>query len=247
MQITPPFGYAAITPLTRDHRVRHPAPGWVPPGLRASTVLPVSVGEFAAAGRDYPIAFVPEGASFTPVLVLGLAPGENLFVRDEHWAADVYPPAYLRRYPYCTASLRLEGEVHPEHLICIEKDCLAADGEIIFAAEGADAASVKRWEGIQRMLGEFDADRSRTAHLCALLAQHDLLEPFTVRFAPPQGEPVAMGGLLRVAEPRLETLAEAALRELLKTGSMAAIYAHLNSLHQFGRLLDRRQAKTAPA
>lgn len=247
MQITPPFGYAAITPLTREHRVRAPAPGWVPPALRSSAVLPVSVGEFAAAGRDLPIAFVPEGGGFAPVLALGLAADENLCARDEHWRTDTYLPAYLRRYPYCTATLRLDAEVRPEHLICVATDCLAADGEAIFAAEGADAASVRRWQDLQRLLAEFDADRARTAHLCELLARFELLEPFTVRFAPPGAAPIAMSGLLRVAEQRLENLAEAGLRELIKTGAMAAIYAHLLSLQQFGRLLDWRMAQTAPA
>lgn len=247
MQITPPFGYAAITPLTREHRVRLPAPGWVPPLLRTNAILPVSVGEFAAAGRDFPLAFMPEGGGYSPVLVLGLATGENLFAQDARWLAGTYLPAYLRRYPFCTATLRLDAEIRPEHLICVATDCLAADGEAIFAAEDADAASQQRWQNLQHLLAEFDADQVRTMQLCELLARFDLLEPFTVSFAPPQGERVSMSGLLRVAEQRLESLPEPALRELIKTGAMAAIYAHLLSLHQFGRLLDRRMAQTAPA
>jgi hypothetical protein len=93
------------------------------------------------------------------------------------------------------------------------------------------------------MLAEFDADQERSARFCALLAAHDLLEPFSVRAAPAEGEALSAGGLLRVAEKRLATLPEAALRELLRSGGMAAIYAHLNSLQQFGRLLDRHVAR----
>lgn len=248
MQITPPFGYAAIVPLDRDQRVRLPAPGWVPPGLRATALLPTSVGEFAAAGRDYPIAFVAEARSFAPVLVLGLAPDENLFVTGERWAADAYPPAYLRRYPFCTAGVSVDGKARQERLICVETGSLAADGERLFAAGAAADPAVQRWQRIQQMLAEFDADRERSARLCALLAAHDLLEPFSVHAEPAGGgAPLTAGGLLRVAEKRLETLPEAVLRELLKSGGMAAIHAHLNSLLQFGRLLDRHQAKTAPA
>lgn len=243
MQIMPPFGYAAIVPLDRDHRVRLPASGWVPPGLRSTALLPVSVGEFAAAGRDYPIAFIAVAQGFAPVLVLGLEPGENLFATGERWAADVYPPAYLRRYPFCTASVSLGGETQQDRLICVDKTCLAADGEPMFAAGAAADPAVQRWQRIQQMLAEFDADNERTARLCALLAAHDLLEPFSVRAAPAAGAAQTIGGLLRVAEKRLETLPETALRELLRSGGMAAIHAHLNSLLQFGRLLDRHVAR----
>lgn len=247
MQITPPFGYAAIVPLNRDQRVRLPAPGWVPPAWRASALLPAGVGEFAAAARDYPIAFVADARGYAPVLVLGLAPGENLFVAGERWAADVYPPAYLRRYPFCTAVVSFDGQAQQDRLICVDQDCLAADGEPAFADGDPADPAVRRWQGIQRMLAEFDADRERTARLCALLAAHDLLEPFSVHAEPAGGAPLTAGGLLRVAEKRLETLPEAVLRELLKSGAMAAIYAHLNSLLQFGRLLDRRTAGSTGA
>jgi hypothetical protein len=247
MQITPPFGYAAIVPLNRDQRVRLPAPGWVPPALRTSAILPVSVGEFAAAGRDYPIAFIAEAQGFAPVLVVGLAAGDNLFVAGEHWATDVYAPAYLRRFPFCTAVVDFDGETQPDRLICVDKGCLAADGEPLFASGDAADPAVQRWQSIRQMLTEFDADRERTLRLCALLAAHDLLEPFSVHAEPTGGAPLTAGGLLRVAERRLETLPEAVLRELLRSGGMAAIHAHLNSPLQFGRLLDRLAARNPAA
>jgi hypothetical protein len=244
MQITPPFGYTAIIPLTREHRVRPTAPGWVPPLLRTVATLPTSVGEFAAAGRDYPIVFTPEGATFAPMLVLGLALGENLFAHGEQWAAGVYLPAYLRRFPFCTATVRVGGTMQDERVICVDAGSLASDGEPVFATGEADSPTVQHWQGVQQQLREFDADWQRSAHLGTLLARYDLLEPFTVRVTPEGGEPLTVSGMLRVAETRLETLPEAALRELIKSGGLAAIYAHLNSLQQFGRLLDLHQARS---
>jgi hypothetical protein len=54
-----------------------------------------------------------------------------------------------------------------------------------------------------------------------------------------------MTGLYRVSEQKLADRAPEELKSLLQMGILARIYAHLVSLANFGRLLDRRatQAK----
>ena len=62
------------------------------------------------------------------------------------------------------------------------------------------------------------------------------------RTTPNQGEPLQLTGMYRVAEEKLAQLDGAALKELAQKGVLGRIYAHLISLDNFRRLLDRRAA-----
>jgi hypothetical protein len=67
---------------------------------------------------------------------------------------------------------------------------------------------------------------------------------------PKQGTPLALTGLHRVSEQKLHDLPAEKLKELAVSGRLARVYAHLISLHNFARLLERRAAwalATAPA
>jgi hypothetical protein len=80
VNITAPFGYGEIVPLLKEHRVLLPD-GNTPAFCRKLNALAVSVGEFVAAGRDYPVVFVRAGdEGYAPVVILGLAEGSNLYV-----------------------------------------------------------------------------------------------------------------------------------------------------------------------
>ena len=70
-------------------------------GFAAGAVaIPVVAGEFAAAGRHYPIVFA-SGEAAMPLVVTGVAAGRNLFVDTAgHWRAGTYVPGYVRRYPF---------------------------------------------------------------------------------------------------------------------------------------------------
>jgi hypothetical protein len=57
------------------------------------------------------------------------------------------------------------------------------------------------------------------------------------------GAPMNLTGMHRVNEARLEFLTADQLRTLVRKGLFARIYAHLLSLDNFGRLLDRKAAR----
>jgi hypothetical protein len=52
-----------------------------------------------------------------------------------------------------------------------------------------------------------------------------------------------MTGLYRVSESKLHDLPAATLKELAQAGILARVYAHLMSLANFGRLLERHAAR----
>ena len=244
MHINPPFGYSEVVPLYKDRKVRLPAPGTLPEFCRKANAVPISYSEFASASRDYPLAFIStdQGRTFSPVAVLGVSDGENLFVREGRWDSSVYVPAYLRRYPFCMARVTLNSVEQADRLICVEKAFLSDDGERMFDDSGTP---LPRWRPIETLLKEYEADMERGREMCAILADYALLEAFTLQASLDQGGTLRFGGMYRVDEKKLEFLNSAQHRTLIRKGVMGRIYAHLISLDNFARLLARKSALSA--
>jgi hypothetical protein len=238
LDIKPPYGYQEIVPLTRQHRVVLPEGRKLPPAFRSLNALPLSFTEFTVACRDYPIAFVGADVSNAIAMaVLGLANHQNLFVTaDKSWDATVYLPAYVRRYPF-------DGKEQAERVACVEKRALSDKGEALHDGKGEPLPA---WEERRKLLFEYEADLVRCEEMCRELTRLQLLEAFTVQAVPNQGTAVSMTGMFRIAEQRLAELAPEQLKELTQKGILARVYAHLISLANFGRLLDRRAAAATP-
>jgi len=239
-QITPPYGFQEVVALTKTHRVLLPKGPTLPVVFRNMNPLPVSYTEFPIASRDYPLVFISadQGKTFVPMLVLGLAAQQNLYVMpDNAWDPNVYLPAYVRRYPFCMTRVTVDGKEAPERVACVEKRAINDKGEKLFDDKGNPQPE---WEQRQKLLFEYEADLARTDEMCKLIAQHQLLESFTMQAVPNQGEPLQLTGMYRVAEPKLSALDGAALKDLLQKGVLGRIYAHLLSLENFQRLLGRR-------
>jgi hypothetical protein len=238
-QITPPYGFQEVIALTKGHRVLLPKGGTLPMTFRNMNPIPVSFTEFPVASRDYPLVFISgdQGKSFSPMLVTALASQQNLFVMsDNTWDRRAYLPAYVRRYPFCMTRVMVDGREAPERVTCVEKRAVNDRGENLFDESGKPTAD---WEARQKLLFEYEADLSRTEEMCRLLAQHQLLEPFTMQAVPNQGEPIQLVGMYRVAEEKLARLDGEALKELTQKGVLGRVYAHLISLDNFQRLLAR--------
>lgn len=249
MDIRPPYGYQEIVPLTKTHKVLMPEEKKLPIVFRSMNAMPLSFAEFALSARDYPIVFISgdEGKSFIAMSILGLENQQNLFVTDDQtWEAGIYIPAYIRRYPFCMTRVSVDGKEQAERIACVEKRAVSDKGESLFDDKGEPLPG---WAERQRLLFEFESDLARTEEMCKLLKDLDLLEPFAVQAVPTGGQPLAMTGMYRVAEPKLLELPADKLKELVQNGVLPRVYLHLASLANFQRLLDRRanaQAK-APA
>jgi len=247
MQINPPFGYREIVPLHKMNGVMLPAPGFLPEFVATTNAMPVSYTEFGIACRDYPIVFTStdDGKSYAAVAVLGLAQNENVFVRNGAWEQGAYVPAYVRRYPFCMARVTVANGEQQNRLICIEKAFIADDGEKLF---DKDQKPVERWAPIERLLREYEGDLERTREMCAILADYQLLEPFTMQATQGAGgQPLNLAGMFRVKEEKLEHLNAAQHKNLFKKGIVGRVYAHLLSLENFGKILARRPAAPAAA
>lgn len=247
MDIKPPYGYQEIVPLTKTHRVILPRERILPAVFRNLTALPLSFTEFAAAGRDYPIAFLSgdNGKTYVAMAAFGLENQQNLFVMtDNTWDARTYLPAYVRRYPFCMTRVTVDGKEQPERIACVEKRAITEKGVVLYDAKGEP---LPEWESRRKLLFEFEADLARTEEMCRILAGLGLFEAFTMQAVPNQGTPLAMTGMHRIAEQKLNDLPADKLKEFAQNGILARIYCHLISLANFSRLLDRRAAVTKSA
>jgi hypothetical protein len=245
MDIKPPYGYQEIIPLAKNHRVLLPGERRLPVLFRRLTALPLSFTEFAAALRDYPIAFVSGdgGTSFVAMAILGVEPQQNLFVTAEDtWDGRVYLPAYVRRYPFCMSRVLVDGAEQSERIACVEKRALNAKGEPLYDEKGE---VLPLWQRLSKLLFEFEADLARTEDMCRMLKDLQLLEPFSAQAVPAGESPITLTGMHRVSEARLQALPGERLQQLAQNGMLPRIYAHLLSLDNFQRLLDRRAARRA--
>jgi hypothetical protein len=137
----------------------------------------------------------------------------------------------------------MDANEQQNRLICVEKAYLSDAGEKLFDAQGKPT---ERWVNIERLLREYEADLERTRELCAILADYQLFEPFTMQATPAGGAaPINLAGMYRVKEDKLEHLNAAQHKNLFKKGIVGRIYAHLLSLENFGRLLARRPKQAA--
>jgi len=246
MQINPPYGYAQVIPLLKTHRVRLLQRGEVPGFAQKLNAIPISYTEFALVARDYPIVFTSGdgGKSYAPVAVLGMSAGENLFVNAQGWAPSVYVPAYARRYPFCMAKVTLNNVEQQNRMVCVEKEhVVESGGEAMFDDQGQPSA---KWQDMQRLLAEFEADLERGRELCSILGDYALLEPFSMQAKLNQGGGLQLTGMHRVDEKKIEHLNVSQFKNLAKKGILGRIYAHLLSLENFARLLERRASLSGP-
>lgn len=247
LQFLAPPGYGKLVPLDRQ---RHGALGlpssdqfhW----CAQLNAMHLNAAEFAKAAADYPIAFVrdEDSGEYAPIAVLGLRSRENLFVDAQgHWRPHCYVPATARRYPFCIAEIA-QKDGPPQRLVCVEEDKLARGGTPLFAADGSPSEA---WLQTQRLLEAIEGARLQTRVLCRRIEALGLLTPFDALALPRQGQRMRLQGLFRIDEERLQAVPGRDLRTLMRKNELRAIYAHLLSLENFGRLMDYALEQDAAA
>jgi hypothetical protein len=201
-------------------------------------VVPLTVQEFGIAATAMPIIIAPDRK--TPLAVMAARSGENLFVSaDGHWEQDAYIPAFVRRYPFVFAADK-EGD---SYVVCIdvEADMIGENSDVPMFENGQPTAYTNN---AMEFLQDFERQRRATEEFMAVLTEFDLLEEKTVTFTPNNpdgtpGEPVRVADYLGVSEEKLNALPAAKLLDLKQRGALAAIYAHLVSLLQWQKLVQR--------
>ena len=231
--------------MPKDYRVLV-RPGTTPGFCRGINALAVSYAEFVAASRDYPIVFASGdgGSTFAPVVVLGLAQRQNLFLDSQgDWDRAAYVPAFVRRYPFCVSKIYVDGVPRGERMVCVAKAHIKPNGTALFDGSGAPTA---QWAPIEQLLAEYEADLDLTAQMCATFAKLALFSPFQFQVIEATAPALTLEGMYRIDEARLLGLKPLSLKALVTRGLMGRIYAHFHSLENFARLYQRALARQGP-
>lgn len=210
-------------------------------------LVPLTVTEFAPAALSYPVIFV--GDSKQPVAVMGLRPGENLFVSDAgDFRPEAYIPAYVRRYPFVFAN----DDAQKRLILCIDRAApfLKDGGETPLFTDGQPSAYTQQ---AMEFCNNFEQERLRSESFVKLLADLDLFDTREAVFTPrnPDGSAAPAQKLAEyfaVSEDKLKALSAEKLAELRDNGALGQIYAHLVSLLGWDRLIAMafQKASTQP-
>jgi hypothetical protein len=237
LSITPPFGYTQLHPLQKTDRVLIPH-GATPDFCRSVNAIALSWSEFVPAAREYPIVFAGgAGDAYAPVVVLGLADAQNLYVGEQgEWDRSSYVPAFVRRYPFCIARITVEGKERADRMVCVEKSYVDKQGIALYDDQGKPTP---QWQGYETLLQEYETDLDLTTQMCSILAKLEIFSPFQFQVLQGKDPAFTMQGMFRIDEKKLADLKPLDHKALVTRGLMAKIYAHIHSLENFGRLYAR--------
>ena len=200
--------------------------------------------EFAEAAKEYPIVFAATANDkIVPVALLGLRNEENLYVdEDGKWDAK-YIPAFVRRYPFVLA----EGNKPSELAVCIDEDYAGFqedEGESLFNEDGTNSPMLDK---ALKFLGEYQQQYSLTEKFIEALKELDLFQTLNARIDLTDGRKFALSNFMVIDEKKLLGLKQKDAFNLFKEGKLAWVYAHLISLSNMSRMLNRIPAEEAAA
>jgi len=207
--------------------------------MREAHAIPVTVTEFGLCASSFPVIFV--GDERTPVAVMGLRQGQNLYVgADGRVVEDYYVPAFARRYPFVFAA----DESSDRLILCVDRQApmVTNQPEVPFFENGQPSAFTN--DAIE-FCKEFERQRRATTDFVKMIRDLDLFEQKTVTFQPRNPDGSIAGELQKIAEywaiseERFNQLPDAKYMELKASGAIGAIYAHLVSLLNWQRVVQR--------
>jgi len=234
-----PLFYKKIVPLNKEqHKNLYIEPSDSYAFAGDSNSLYIAAVEFVRAAAEYPIVFGNDADdNVFPVVLLGLKQNQNLYVdKKGEWQAG-YIPAYTRRYPFILAG---DGEGREQFTVCIDEGYsgfnTAREGQALFDDQGNESPILKQAVDFLR---DYQSQIQTTTRFCRHLAELDILEPVQANIEMKSGDKFAIGGFRCVNRDKLKNLSAEALKQLVDSGEMELIYAHLLSLNNINTLMNR--------
>ena len=236
-----PLFYENVVPLSKErHKDWYLRPIESFEFTRNTNSLFIAALEFNKVAREYPIVFGKnaDGKAF-PVALLGMTPGQNLYLNETgEWLAE-YIPAYVRRYPFIVASDPQESG-NRKLTVCIDEAFpgfnQSEEGNKLFQESGEESAIIV--QAIE-FLKEYNQHLELTQAFCDKLNELGLLEPMQATVKLNSGDEQSMTGFMGINREKLKKLRAKVLSELVKTDFLELIYAHLASLSNIDMLVKR--------
>lgn len=238
-----PLFYKKVVPLNKEKHSKlfiEPIEGYE--FAKDTNSLYIAAVEFGRVSREYPIVFGQDAqGEIFPVVLLGLKNNQNVFVDDKgKWDAE-YIPAYARRYPFILAG-QGDGE-NQQFAVCIDEGYAgfntAKEGQALFDSKGEQSPVLKQ---AVDFLQDYQKHVILTNELCRNINKLGILEPMQANVEMKSGDKLSLGGFQCVNREKLAGLKPGQLADLVKTGQMELIYAHLFSLNNVTRLMNKMKS-----
>ena len=201
-------------------------------------VVEVVMGEFSAAASVFPIFFVEREGVYSPIALLSLLDGQNVFVEKDGSWTGLYMPAAFRRYPFTVGQGVVDGKEGPA--LFIDEDMLSdSEGEVIFATEGQEDANTPLGR-VLRLITETDRSHAQTRELIAELAAANVIRPANLQVQM-RGQAHNIAGLFGVDEEALRALSDEAFLKLRHSGALSLAHIQMQSVGQVQGLIQRHQ------
>jgi len=234
-----PVFYQDLMPLnSRDHATWRSRTTDKAPWLAGFHAVPLTVEEFPAAARHFPIIF-SSGDNPVPLALMGLNEGINVFVEADGTVTDpIYIPAYVRRYPFLLAKLSPETD---ELSLCFDPsaDLVGdfAEGNALFDGDQPS----EHTKSLLAFCEQFEQAGLKTQAFIEELAKHKLLMEGEVAIQQEGVEqPFVYRGFQMINQEVLQDMRGDVLRSWNQNGLLPLIYAHLFSLELIREIFGRQ-------
>ena len=219
-----------------------------------SHLATLAADELPAAALALPLALAArargdDGAvlRYEAVAVLGLRPGQNLFLDAQNQWNGAYVPAVFRSYPFV---LGRKGEDDQERFLAVRRDpdLVSEEGEGVLLFEESGEPTTLARQTLDLLVG-LERSRAKATRGLAALAEAGLIVPLNLTLR--AGETSQrIEGLFGVDEKALNALPDEAYLKLRHAGALALAHMLLLSQQNFQTLGRRARAlsqATAPA
>ena len=212
---------------------------------------PLLATEIPFASAEYPVIFSATAieGEYIPLAVLGLKDGQNLLLDEKKHLTTRYVPAFIRRYPFV-----LGGSKDSDMMaLCIDEgsSALVQDGSKGIRLFEDNGEQTEHLKGVVEFLKDYQYRAEMTRAFTKRLHDLGLLEPMTanITFKSKEESNLNLSGFFVVKREKLKALSDADALDLFKKDGLELIYAHLQSLSNFNRLIDlmSKQLEATPA
>ena len=203
--------------------------------------VPLVATEIASAQKHYPVIF-SNLENPLPFAVVSIIQERNMFVDDDgNWVPFNYIPAYLRRHPFAFA----KGD-NDQLALVIDRGSKAISENPTYPFFNGDALS----EDTQKMVdfcSQVEGERQRTKEFSDKLKELELLTLQEVTPGNPNSDEKQqkLASYYAVNPQKLNELSPEVIQDLHAKGYLAFIFAHLFSMENWAKLIDRRHRMIA--
>lgn len=202
--------------------------------------------EFADIQREYPIFFQrnPETLKYQSVALLGITPGENLFLHNEKWNAR-YIPAIVAREPFVIGFEDQSADGGDEHapVVMVDMDSPRVskhEGQAVFLEFGGNTQYL---ESINRILQGIYQGMSVSDEMFEAFTELELIEPVSLEIKLNNGELHRLTGNYTINREKLNSLSAKELAKLNKAGFLEGAFLVASSLNNMKNLIDIKNSR----